>query len=299
MPQPQWSKDELAAVFDEHRELLLQHDIREYPSRKFKQGYDEKMMKPFQALLEDLVVKERMVQSIGEAALDKVDSDRNGAWKALVRKTREKWESWRKETILVIRIMRAHIFMKHSQYEKSKKAGIQPRSHNEWLIHIYEKIANAEKDENEEGDEDEEESEDVEKSEDEKPKAREHKAESVCKKEAESCMKDKILTGRSSGKAFFPLLVKAEEEEKKSTPLTWFDSHGRIGKRVLSDGTELTHTSVKLGPNGFLLLGFSHGPDWESELTNDLVDCMRDQVKRIDSSRNKLIRNEVFWLWFV
>ena len=36
----------IASALNEHKDFLLENDIREYPSRKFKQGFNAEAMRP-------------------------------------------------------------------------------------------------------------------------------------------------------------------------------------------------------------------------------------------------------------
>ena len=55
-------------VFVKHQDLLLKNDVRAYPSRKFKQGFNAEKLRPWLPLLADLFdyARTRMLQSEGK-----------------------------------------------------------------------------------------------------------------------------------------------------------------------------------------------------------------------------------------
>lgn len=294
----------ICSAFEEHTELLMREDVRAYPSRKFKQGFQAPAMAIWAGLLSALFgcSCRRLLQSAVEEALDLWDRSLKGSVRLAAKKQQIVWRIFKKDTALVLRVMMAHAVSKLQQWEKARAAGVQPRSHPAWLVTLYTAIPAATAD-------DAAESESADSS---AALSEPHSPLQVAPADAlamqvvpaaqavpsvqavpavlavplrASELKRHILEGRAKGKATFPGLAEppadppaepSEEADEAIVPpsspkarCTWWDARCRCARRVLSDGSEITSESVRHGPMGFLLAVFPHGDDFELELTND------------------------------
>ena len=79
---------DLADVFQRHEKELLRQDIRDYPSRKFKSGFNASFLQNYKDFLGSLFMLGRMMrQSEGEAAMDVLDQRLKGAVRFLAEKS--------------------------------------------------------------------------------------------------------------------------------------------------------------------------------------------------------------------
>ena len=133
-------------AFEQHKDLLLKKDVRSYTSRSFKQGYDGATLQPWAPVLKTLFGKtsRKLVQTEGEAAFNDWNNDLKNGLAQAARNKGMSWTMYRKEVILVLRIMAAHVVLKKKAYEKAVLNGINPRSHPSWLIELYDLIPEAE-----------------------------------------------------------------------------------------------------------------------------------------------------------
>jgi len=138
MSEPPPSSDRLKDVFVSHSDLLLKTDVLRYPSRKFKQGFDELALQPWTPFIHDVFcVGPKLLQHDGEVAYELWDKDCKGGLKLAAQKKKMDWLIYRKQNVFVFRVLMAHVMMKKKQYEKALKAGSTPRTHPEWLVELY------------------------------------------------------------------------------------------------------------------------------------------------------------------
>lgn len=122
-----------AEVLQGFSEQLLHNDVRAYPSRKFKLGFSMSGVEPWAPLLKALLkIGDKFLQSSGEKALDIMDDRLKGAFKAGVRRQGERYDMWRKEVVLVLRIMISHVTIRKRTYDRS----YSPKRVPPWLLDL-------------------------------------------------------------------------------------------------------------------------------------------------------------------
>ena len=101
----------IEAVLHRHRELLLRTDVRAYPSKSFKQGASWQHLEPMSDLIVDLVNTGQLLQTQVEKAIDKLDINKKGAIKMLVKMTSLVHDAYKQDLAFVLRLMAAHLLM--------------------------------------------------------------------------------------------------------------------------------------------------------------------------------------------
>lgn len=88
-----------------------------------KQGFSREAMEPWAPLLRDLLsAGGRLLQLRGEEAMDIVNKNRNGSLKIAAKKLKERYETWRKELVTVVRVMLSHVHIKKRYYDTAVNA---------------------------------------------------------------------------------------------------------------------------------------------------------------------------------
>ena len=268
----------LGAILHQHGWPLLTEDIKAYPSRKFKQGVNVAFMEPFKDLLLQLEqCTDRVLQTVGEKAFDHWNGLASSAVKLACKKSQVKYEIWRKEVVLVLRIMLAHIKIKKKQWEEGKGA------HPAWLVIFFKAIKEALHEQNEQDMEPEEPLEPDEEQTNSGnmpglPSGKENSLEN----------KVKIMAGRASGKAHFPNLhleepldeelPESESEAGEHIASELWDPATKTASRLMQDGRLFKSIGFQEGPNGFLQAVFEEGGTMELELTNDLLEFLETPI---------------------
>ena len=131
--------DTIAGILHEHREVLLRIDIQSYPSRNFKQVSMDHL-EPWSGLLTELILTGRLLQSQMEKAMDQVDSKLKGCIKMMTKRSGKDYDSFKKDSVFVLRVMAAHLVLKKQAFFAAQKAGRTPKSHPPWALEAYKKM---------------------------------------------------------------------------------------------------------------------------------------------------------------
>ena len=131
------SVEDVTIVLRRHIDCLLKHDIREYSGRSFKKGIDLGGMGPYVGLLKDMIRLGQINQTTAENAFNEVNLKMNDSIKVAVKRNKERWEGWRKDVCICIRVMITHLVLKKRQRTSSQSPRALPEQWQDDLLGAF------------------------------------------------------------------------------------------------------------------------------------------------------------------
>ena len=230
----------------------------------------------------------KLLQSQMEKAMGQLDSKLKGCIKMMTKRAGKNYDSFKKDSVFVLRVMAAHLVLKKQAFFAAQKAGRTPKSHPPWAVEAYKKM-------DDEGDLCDDHIGD------EQPRAKKNKSTGSSSlphtTSPATTLQEKILEGRKLGVAVFPSLESDADDQEEPTPppppkppktnttsstrSVYWDPKLKKAVAILQDGSTKHSTNIKVGPNGFLLAEWKidlNIEPYELEITNDQIGVLEVAV---------------------
>ena len=119
---------------------LHRTDVRAYPSKSFRKGVKAEPLEPFKEILLAVAPHGRLAQTVWDEAFNGLDAHNKGALSRLCVRRGISFETYRRETVLSMRVMVSHTYKKWAGFKKAVALGQEVRSHPLWLRSIYDAL---------------------------------------------------------------------------------------------------------------------------------------------------------------